>query len=185
MTTLLFIHSAGSQGPGEGSSALLAGLRAALPDGMTLDAPLMPEPHAPAAEPWIAQCQAAMAGIADDFVVVGHSLGGSILLQTLCRFGMPRNLAGVVLLAAPFWSAKDWNVAEFALDDDAPERLDGLARLVVLQGDQDDVVAADHPQRYATLLPQARVRMLPGVDHEAAKAAPHVMEEVTRLAGSI
>lgn len=182
MTTLLFIHSAGSQAEGEGSSTLLAGLRSALPIGMTLVAPSMPEPEAPAAEPWIGQCRAAMAAIEGKFIAVGHCIGDSILLQSLSRFGIPPNLAGVVLLAVPFWGAKDWDVPEFTLDDTAPERLSSLAHVVLMQGEADEVVAHDHPQLYRAVLPQARVRLLKGIDHEAAAAAPEVLEEVNRLA---
>lgn len=126
MTTVLFIHSAGPQGPGEGSDALVKGMRAALPPDLTLIAPLMPKPDAPAAEPWLAALKAAVEAIEGDFVLVGHSLGGSTILQALARFGIPEGLLGVVTLAAPFWSAEDWSVEEFALPKDAGTKLQTL-----------------------------------------------------------
>lgn len=175
MTTVLFIHSAGPQGPGEGSHALLEGLRAALPPDLTLIAPLMPRPDAPEAKPWLLALKAAMEAIEGDFVLVGHSLGGSTILQGLARFGPPEHLLGVVALAAPFWSAEDWSVEEFALPADAGTSLQALSRLVFLQGDSDEVVGKNHPELYKALLPQARVTVLPGVDHEAASAGPDVV----------
>lgn len=183
MTSLLFIHSAGAQGPGEGSSALLAGLRAILPPDVTLIAPLMPSPDAPEAEPWLASVEAEMMAIRGDFVLLGHSLGGSTILQALARFGIPDRLLGVVTLAAPFWSAADWSVEEFALPKDAGEKLKALSRLIILQGEEDDVVAKNHPQLYQALLPQAEITMLPGVDHEAALAAVSVLIAVQSITG--
>ena len=181
MTTVLFIHSAGSQGPGEGSDALVKGMRAALPPDLTLIAPMMPKPDAPAAEPWLAALKAAIEAIQGDFVLVGHSLGGSTILQGLACFGIPEGLLGVVTLAAPFWSAEDWSVEEFALPQDAGTELQTLSTLVILQGDKDDVVGKNHPGLYKALLPQAKVTILPGVDHEAASAGPELAKSIRSI----
>lgn len=184
MTAVLFIHSAGSQNPGEGSSRLVAGLRETMPREWTLLAPLMPAPDSPEAEPWIQACQAEINAVNDNFVLVGHSLGGSIILQTLARFGIPGRLQGVVTLAAPFWAAGGWNVAEFTLPEDASEKLKTLSRLIIMQGDKDEVVASDHPERYSQVLPQAEIRLLKGVDHEAANAAPEVVKAIKTITGA-
>lgn len=181
MVTVLFIHSAGPQGPGEGSSALVEALRAILPPDLRLIAPLMPKPDAPEAEPWIAALSGEMKAIPSDFVLVGHSLGGSTILQVLARFGLPERLLGVVTLAAPFWSAEDWEIAEFALPEDAGTRLQALSKLVILQGDKDEVVAKNHPALYKSLLPQARVAFLSGIDHEAAAAGPDLVAAIRSI----
>ncbi len=115
MPTVLFVHSAGPQGDGAGSSALLAGLRASLPPGTELLAPQMPDPDNPMAAGWIAHCRAAISGVDDEMILAGHSLGGSIILQTLAQFGIPERLMGVVTLGSPFWGAPDWEVESFAL----------------------------------------------------------------------
>ena len=184
MTTVLFIHSAGAQDPGEGSSALLENLRAALPDGMKLEAPLMPQPDNPEAELWIAACQSAITGIEDEFVIVGHSLGGSTVLQTLARFGLPVNLKGVVTLASPFWGAPGWEYAAYALPPEEATKLLQLPRLIMLLGDEDDTVAADHLDRYKAILPNAESKSLPGIDHEAAEAAPDILAAIGSIEGA-
>ena len=184
MVEVLFIHSAGTQGPGEGSNPLVAALREALPSGFSLRAPIMPEPDAPEAEPWIAAVKAETGGIAADFILVGHSLGGSILLQALERHGVPENLLGVVVLAAPFWGAPDWAYESFALSADAPARLKGLRKVIIMRGDRDEVVAEDHPERYRKVLPQGEIRILPGIDHEAANAAPELARAIADIARS-
>jgi uncharacterized protein len=182
MTTVLFIHSAGLQGPEEGSSGLLESLRAALPSDYKLIAPTMPNPVNPEAEPWIAACQSEITGIEEDTVLVGHSLGGSTILQTLARFGIPVNLLGVIIIAAPFWGAPDWEFDTYKLPEDASEKLLTLPRLIVMQGDADEVVAADHPDRYRAILPNAEIRRLPGVDHGAMLAGPALAEAIESVA---
>ena len=167
MIEVLFIHSAGPQGKGEGSSNLVTALRAQLPEGFALAAPMMPNPDSPEPDPWIAAVKAAMDGITGPFVMVGHSLG----------------LLGVVLLAAPFWGAPGWGYDGFALREGAGERLSTLARAIIVQGDKDEVVEADHPTRYGEIMPQAAVRILPGVDHEGADAAPDLVRAIVEIAG--
>jgi pimeloyl-ACP methyl ester carboxylesterase len=102
----------------------------------------------------------------------------------LDRFGMPPGLRGVVTLASPFWGAPDWPYAEFGLSADAAERLLPLRRVIIMRGDRDEVVAADHPERYRTLMPQAELRSLPGIDHEAAEAAPQLVQAILDIAAS-
>ncbi|QQR38971.1 alpha/beta hydrolase [Devosia rhizoryzae] len=181
MATILFIHSAGAQGLGEGSSRFLANLRATMPAGWTLLAPPMPEPDAPSAAPWIAATAEALASVEGEFVTLGHSLGGSTLLQALARHGNPPGLLGVVLLAVPFWSAADWNVAEFALDRGDIQNLANVGRVILLQGSADEVVPADHAQHHADILPRVEIQSLQGADHEAADAAAAVLQAVHDL----
>ena len=181
MSQVIFLHSAGSQGPGEGSSALLAGLKQALPSDMTLIAPLMPEPDNPSAERWIAASQKVLAGVEGPHILVGHSLGGSILLQTLARHGAGEGLRGVVLLNSPFWGAPGWEFEDFALTEGDAGQLRRLPRLLVLQGDADDVVSSDHPDRYKNLLPITETATLKGIDHEAAEGAPHVIAAIEAI----
>ena len=183
MIEVLFIHSAGPQGKGEGSSNLVTALRAQLPEGFALAAPMMPNPDSPEPDPWIAAVKAAMDGITGPFVMVGHSLGGSTTLQVLERHAIPPGLLGVVLLAAPFWGAPGWGYDGFALREGAGERLSTLARAIIVQGDKDEVVEADHPTRYGEIMPQAAVRILPGVDHEGADAAPDLVRAIVEIAG--
>lgn len=182
MTTVLFIHSAGAQDQGEGSSRLREALEAGLPSGIHFKAPQMPDPDDPKAEFWLAAFESEVTGIEHDLIIVGHSLGGSIALQGLARLGVPVNLKGVIVVAAPFWGAPDWEMESFSLPEDASEKLVDLARLVILQGDRDEVVPADHPERYKALLPNAQVQILPGVDHQAAGAADAVIAAINDLA---
>ena len=50
--TVLFLHSSGPQGPGEGSSPLADRLREELGREYDVDFPILPEPQNPHYAPW-------------------------------------------------------------------------------------------------------------------------------------
>ncbi len=163
MKRILFIHSAGAQGDTEGSGRFLAKLRP-LMAGVELSTPAMPNPEAPSAGPWIDAVSRLASGMDAPFALLGHSLGGSIILKQLAEHGVPDGLAGVVAYAPPFWGAPDWGVPEFALPEDAGRRLAGVTT-ILLFGRSDEVVTPDHLDLYRAAIPTAACRLIEG-DHE-------------------
>ncbi len=80
---ILFIHSAGAQGPHEGSGRLVAHLQKGLGPEYQVLYPIMPDPENPAYEPWKAQLEKELTALEGEAILVGHSLGGSVLLKYL------------------------------------------------------------------------------------------------------
>lgn len=188
MSSVLFIHSAGPQGAGEGSHRLVAALREALGKTVRFEAPLMPEPDAPDAAAWGMAFASHLAGLRAPFVLVGHSLGGSTILKYLAEEHVPEGLAGVILIAAPFWGAPDWEVPDFALPDGFAMQLSGLPRLVLYHSLDDDGVPVSHVDLYASALPNAEVRKVDGRGHafdtgEVADIVEDVMLSFEPLVG--
>src|SRR3954447_2689105 len=100
---VLFIHGAGEQSGAEGGGLLAAALRAGLAAGTRLAAPIMPKPDAPDAAAWEAALRERLHQQRAPLVLVGHSLGGSVIFKYLAQHGIPTGLASVVSIAAPFW----------------------------------------------------------------------------------
>ena len=50
-----------------------------------------------------------MADLGDGTILIGHSLGGTILINALAEAPPERKLAGVFLVAAPFVGAGGWS----------------------------------------------------------------------------
>jgi predicted alpha/beta hydrolase family esterase len=73
-------------------------------------------------DPNYARCSVAvrreMAGLEEGAVVVGHSVGGAILINALAEQLPERELAAIVLVAAPFVGAGGWPGDEFELPGD-------------------------------------------------------------------
>lgn len=165
MRQILFIHSAGPQGDGEGSDVMLKALRRDLGSDFSIEAPIMPEPDNPEAKPWLEAIGRHIDEMRGPYVIFGHSLGGSLILKYLAEHPIQKDLLGVLSVSAPFWGAKDWSVAEFALSDDAVRHLAEVPRIVLLHGrDDTDVPAAEHLNHYRTALPKAECHLVHG-DH--------------------
>lgn len=165
MHEVLFIHSAGTQSDTEGSGPFLHALRKQLGPSLAMHAPIMPNPDSPEAAPWLEALARHVAERRSPFVLAGHSLGGSMILKYLAENPIPPLLRGVVSVAAPFWRAPDWEVPEYALPPDAGAALAAVEQLVLYHSRDDEVVAFDHLDRYASLLPHAVVRPVDGRGH--------------------
>lgn len=132
-----------------------------MPRDTIVEAPIMPEPDDPDVGPWGAAIGKHMAAIAEDFVAVGHSFGGSTMLKRIAEHGAPRHLRGVVTMAMPFWP--DWGIPSFAVPEDIGPLKD--VPLILHFSTDDETVAIDHLDRYGALLPHAVLRRVSGTDH--------------------
>ncbi|WP_375691848.1 alpha/beta fold hydrolase [Pseudooceanicola sp. LIPI14-2-Ac024] len=118
-----------------------------------------PEPEA-----WATVIAEALDDLPEDAILIGHSLGASMLLQVLARRRPVRRAPAVFAFASPFWGAPGWDHAGFALPEDLGG-LDGVGEMFLYHGTADTVVAPDHGDRYAARLGRARVRRVAGADH--------------------
>jgi predicted alpha/beta hydrolase family esterase len=182
---LLFAHSAGPQGDREGSGFLVAALRRGLGSGYDVRYPIMPDPDDPAYAPWRDRLEEELAALADGAILVGHSLGGSVLLKLLSerkpRTRVP-HIAGLFLVATPFWGPEGWGVEEFRLRKDFAARLPRIPRLVLFHSRDDDEVPFAHLGLYARALPQATVRELDGYGHLFEHGCRELVEEIVGAA---
>ena len=125
-------------------------------------APRMPKPTDPHYDAWsgrIAQLVAA----SKTPVLVGHSLGASVLLKYLCEADPRPTFAGLFLVATPFWGSE---LPEFALPRDWAARLRDVSPLYLYHSRDDEVVPIEQLERYRRALPGAVVRVLDGRGHE-------------------
>lgn len=86
-------------------------------------------------------------------ILVGHSLGGSILLKYLSEANVEESIAGIFLIATPYWGAEDWQVDEYALHDSFATRLPKAPPIFFYHSDNDDLVPFAHLALYAEKLP--------------------------------
>jgi uncharacterized protein len=163
-SAVLLAHSSGPQGPGEGSEPFAARLREELGSGYEVLFPILPEPGDPHYVPWSERLGEVLADLDDPVVVVGHSLGGSVVLKHLAESDRPDPIRGLVLVAAPFWGEADWE-AEWALPEGWPDASTELPRTFLFHSRDDEEIPFDNLERYARRLPDAVVRPLEGNGH--------------------
>ncbi|WP_457423310.1 alpha/beta fold hydrolase [Roseateles sp. P5_E7] len=147
------------QGGGEGAHAadapLAASLRRELGAGYEVHYPQMRGEDEPSMEPWKRQIGAELSKLHGTVTLVGHSLGGAMLLSYLAERAPPIDVNALVLLAAPAWDGERWAFDELVLPDDLAERLGAIPQLLIYHCRDDETVPFAHLALHAAKLPQA------------------------------
>jgi predicted alpha/beta hydrolase family esterase len=163
---VLFVHCAGAQGLQQGSSGLVAFLQNQLSHDYTLISRTMPDPEAPQYEKWKTKLEKEMASLNGEIILVGHSVGGSVLLKYLSEEIISRSIFSVHLIAAPYWGKDtEWLNEEFTLEEGFASKLQGIKKLYLYHSLDDQIVPFFHHECYAKELKQAHTRRLHGDDH--------------------
>jgi uncharacterized protein len=179
---ILFIHSAGAQGPHDGSGDLVTFLQNALGPEYEVLYPKMPNPEDPKYEPWKIQVGKELAALAGDVILVGHSLGGSVLLKYLSEEKFENSMTGLFLVAPAYWGGDDdWLNEEYILREDFASRPPKGLPIFFYHSRNDDVVPFAHLALYAKKLPQATIRQLDGEEHIFSNGLPGFVEDIKSL----
>lgn len=163
---VLFIQGGGAGVHDEWDSKLVDSLRCELGDGYEVRYPRMPGEDDPRYARWSAAIWREMTALNDGAVLVGHSVGGTILISALADRAPERELRAIVLIAAPFVGAGGWLSDEFELPQDLGARLPRGVPVHVFHGLQDETVPPSHADLYARVIPQAQLHRLPKRDHQ-------------------
>jgi uncharacterized protein len=162
---VLFLHSAGPQGPGEGSEPFVARLRDQLGSGFEVSFPIMRDPDEQHYVPWSERIGQILGEADERLVVVGHSLGGSVVLKYLAETGRHEPIAGLVLVATPLWGREEEWELEWALPEGWPRAGTELPSTFLFHSRDDEEIPFAHLDRYAELLPDASAHPLDGNGH--------------------
>ncbi|RCK49200.1 alpha/beta fold hydrolase [Thalassospira profundimaris] len=166
---LIFIHSAGPQGGDNGSSRLIERLTSRLGTRFDLIAPDMPDPERPGIDAWLSGVDRVVSKASKGAVLVGHSLGGSVILQYLARnpdiWRENKSLSAVFIVASPFWGLTDWEIDEFTLTEDEVCTLEDCKLMHFCHSRDDRIVGFEHFQAYLDHLPSADAIILESAGH--------------------
>jgi uncharacterized protein len=181
---VLFIHSAGPQGPHEGSSDFIVHLKKGLGAGFAVRCPKMPHPENPDYLPWKNRLAKEIDRLDDGAILIGHSLGGSVLAKFLSEERVQKRFAALCLAATPFWGEKGWEYEAFYLNEGFGAKLSRIPRIFLYHSRDDGMVAVAHVKRYAAALPKAAVRVVKGRGHAFEKdGLPELVEDLQGLFG--
>jgi uncharacterized protein len=163
---ILFIHSAGPQDPGNGSSALIAHLKNSLNGHFNIIAPMMPDPEHPSYALWKMKLEKEFARADNDVVLIGHSLGGSVLLKYLSEEEVDKKIKALFVIASPFWGKENWRVKDYILDPDFGNKISNLvAQIYFYHSHDDELVPFDHLRQYQKRIPKAVIRAVNNGGH--------------------
>lgn len=181
-TPVMFVQGAG-EGVHDGwDNRLVDSLRRELGAGYDLHYPRMPGEADPQYARWKAALAEELARLAQGAMLVGHSVGGTILINALAEAPPKRRLRGIFLIAAPFVGAGGWPAGDItprgkalgaALPKDVPVHL--------YHGAKDDTVPLSHLDLYAAAIRQAIPHRLSGRNHQLNDDLAEVARDIRAL----
>jgi hypothetical protein len=178
---VLFIQGGGEGTHDEWDDKLVDSLRAGLGAGYEIRYPRMPEDDDPSVATWLPAISQELAALEDGAVLVGHSIGASLLVHALESEPPDRPLGAILLLAAPFVGKGGWEGDEFEITRDTGSRLPPGAPVHVFYGLADDTTPTAHADLWAATIPHARLHPLPGRDHQLGNDLEAVAEVIRAL----
>ncbi|HEX3005813.1 MAG TPA: hypothetical protein VHO27_16485 [Angustibacter sp.] len=180
---VLFVQGGGAGVHDAWDAALCESLRRELGAGYDVRYPRMPDEDDPSATTWGPAIRRELTALDDGAVVVGHSVGGLLLVHELVEHPPLRALAAGVLGAAPYVGPGGWPATGLELPGDLGARLPPGAAVHVVHGLADATVPPDHADLYARAIPQAQVHRLSGRDHQLGDDLSEVATAIRASAG--
>ena len=178
---ILFIQGGGAGAHDEWDDKLVDSLGRAIGPDYSIRYPRMPGEGEPSYAQWKAAIEKEIDRLHDGALLVGHSIGGTFLINALAERRPPRRLGAVVLIAAPFVGAGGWPGDEFETPSDLGAKLPPGVPVYVFQGLEDETTPPSHADLYARAIPQAHVHRLPGRDHQLGNDLREVGETIEAL----
>jgi uncharacterized protein len=181
MTKQVLLIQGGGGGAYEADAVLAENLREKLGPAYNVHYPQMPNEEEPDYKTWKRTILDEARNMGERAILVGHSIGASVLIKMLTEQGQKPSIAGVFLAAAPFWHDHEfWRWDEAALSRDAAEHYPRDVPLFFYHGEEDAVPVA-HLEMYAKVLPTAIVRRLPGRDHQLNNDMTELARDIEAL----
>jgi hypothetical protein len=175
---VLFLHGAGA-GAFEEDGLLVASLQNALGGAYDVHYPNMPEEDSATYADWKARIERALAPLDGDVMLVGHSVGSSVLVKYLSEQPLDKPISALFLLATPYWGADEfWTWDEARLPEDVAAKLASIPRIFLYHSRDDAIVPFAHLALYAAQLPHATIRAFDGRGHQFGNDLAEVAEDI-------
>ncbi|PYK09976.1 MAG: hypothetical protein DME65_10975 [Verrucomicrobia bacterium] len=180
---ILFIQGGGA-GAYEADQPLVVSLGNALGSAYEVRYPKMRHESDPEYQNWKTRIGRELAGLENDVILVGHSLGGSFLLKYLSDEKVEKNIAGIFLIATPYWGGNGWRYEGYeslALPKSFPSKVLSGTPIFFYHSRDDEIVPFAHLALYARKLPQATARVFDARGHQLKNDLSEVAADIKSL----
>jgi uncharacterized protein len=180
---VLFIQGAG-KGAYEDDKELAASLRKALGKDYEVHYPEMADEDNAPYEQWTQQIEKELAAMQGPIVLIGHSVGASVIMKWISEIEVKKPIVGIFLIATPFWGGDGWRYEgyeELALSEGLAAKLPKGMSIFFYHCRNDEVVPFDHLALYSQILPQAVVRELDACGHQLNNDLSEVARDIKTL----
>jgi uncharacterized protein len=177
---ILFIQGGAGEEDHAADAKLVASLKNALGETYVVHYPLLPEESEPDFGR-LKQIDKEISLINGDPILVGHSLGASMLLKYLSESSVQKTITGIFLIATPHWSGdEDWKQG-LKLHKDFAANMPKDIPIFLYHSQDDEEVPFSHLEFYTRNLPQATVRRLTGGGHQLNNDLSAVAKDIQSL----
>lgn len=178
---LLFVQGAGEGAHDQWDNKLVENLEGQLGGGYSIHYPRMPNEDDPRYTSWKATLVEESKLLHDGAILVGHSLGGAILLHVLAEERFIFKPRALILIAVPFIGEGGWRSDDIKARTDFAEHLPARLPVFLYHGTEDQIVPFAHVQLYAQAIPQEVLRTVPHRDHQLNNDLSAVAQDIRSL----
>jgi predicted alpha/beta hydrolase family esterase len=178
---ILFVQGAGKSVHDEWDNKLVDSLERELGTDFSIRYPRMPHEHEPRYPDWKAAVVDELQTLEPGAILVGHSVGGTVLLHTLADERPTLKFGAIVLIAAPFIGDGGWPSDDIHPRKDLAERLPAGVPIFLYHGTEDKSVPFAHVKLYAKAIPHAVVRTLANREHQLDNDLSEVARDIRSL----
>ncbi|MEQ6119407.1 alpha/beta hydrolase [Reichenbachiella sp. MALMAid0571] len=176
---ILFAHSGGGQGgAGQGSFDLVSYLKKELQNDFEIHYPIIDDPEDPSYQKWKKLLSKEFENLDQPVMLIGHSLGGSMLLKYISEEKPNISISSLFLVATPHWGKNGWDIDEFVLQENFEHKLGKIATVFLYHCKEDLIVPFKHLNFYKKVFPNAIVRILNGTDHAFSNGLPELVGDI-------
>lgn len=179
---ILFIQGGGNGGY-EADEKLVASLRSALGPAYEINYPQIIPDESKKDYGWLQQIGKAISGSKNEMILVGHSFGASMLLKYLSENKIKEQIAGVFLIATPFWRGhEDWEQG-LKLKENFVDLLPANLPIYFYHCKDDEEISFDNLLHYKQKLSQAIFREINNGGHQLNNDLKIVANDIKGLQG--
>lgn len=176
----VFFIQGGGDGGYEADAKLAASLQEALGSTYNVRYPEMPKEDTPDFG-WLRQMGEEISVVKGEVILVGHSLGASMLLKYLSEHKVHNQIGGLFLLSTPFWSGDEKWKKGLMLREDFAETLPADIPIYLYHSTDDKEVDVAHLAMYAKKLPRANIREVASGGHQFGNDLTQVAVDIKNL----
>lgn len=181
-TQVLFVQGGGEGVHDRWDDKLVHSLQRELGHAYYVRYPHMPNEAEPRYSAWKAALLKELESLEDGSILVGHSIGGTVLLHVLAEESLILRPGALCLLAPAFIGDDGWPSDEIQSKASFSELVPSDTPVFLYHGDQDDIVPFAHMQMYAKAIPRATLRELRGRDHQFDNDLREVAADIRGIA---
>jgi uncharacterized protein len=163
---VLFIQGGGGEEDHAADAKLVASLQNVLGEDYVVHYPLLSDDESAPDFGRKKQISKEISLIKGEIILVAHSLGASMLLKYLSESQVQKKIAGIFLIATPFWSGdEDWKQG-LKLRQNFADKLPKGVPIFLYHSRDDEEAPFAHLGLYAQNLPHATVREIASGGHQ-------------------